>query len=134
MARKKTNKAAGMRIPAGQALQALQALQKLATADIPAQEAFDLSRLIAMLTIDPSVVATDKTRLTILKKHGVEKNGGYALPPESAPAFMAEYGPVGMALIELRVTPLPASIRAHALKGAPAMSGMDMMAMQPFFV
>jgi hypothetical protein len=131
--RKKESKPDVMQVPAGQALQALQALQKLANCDIPAMEAFELSRMLAVLTTDPGVVATDKTRFALVKKHGVEKNGGFSVPPENAAAFMAEYQPVATAIIELRAAPLPASILEHAVKSAPAMSAMDMMALQPFF-
>ena len=87
-----------LRVNAGQALVALQALQKLAGANFPAMEAFQIAKAIATLNADINVVAIDRTRHAMAKKHGVEKDGMLSVPPEKMPAFLAEYAPVADAL------------------------------------
>jgi hypothetical protein len=132
--KKKTQNTPGLRVPAGQALQALQALQKLAVVEIPAMEAFGLSRLIATLNANASVVAADRTRLAIVKKHGVEKDGNFQVPAEGMARFLTEYGPVAATVVTLDVVvPLRAAILEHALAAVPAMSAMDIAALLPFF-
>lgn len=118
----------GVCVAAGQALVALQALQKLAGANFPAMLAFQIAKAIATLTADTNVVAIDRTRHAMAKKHGVEHNGVLTVPPEKMPGFIAEYAPVADALIEVEVTPLPFSILEHA----PEMTPAELMALQPF--
>ena len=117
-----------LRVNAGQALVALQALQKLAGANFPAMEAFQIAKAIATLNADTNVVAIDRTRHAMAKKHGVEKDGMLSVPPEKMPAFLAEYGPVADASIEVDLAPLPFSILEHA----PEMTPAELMALEPF--
>jgi hypothetical protein len=118
-----------IRIKAGQAALAVQALQKLFNADFPAMEAFQLAMMTEILSTNSNVVATDKTRMAMIKKHGVEKDGNLAVPPENMGAFLEEYMPVAERFIELPIIPLPCSILEHAPKMTPA----EMMALKVFF-
>ncbi len=118
-----------LRLAAGQAIVAIQSLQKLMAAPFPAMEAFQIAKALAVLSANPNVVATDRTRLAMVRKHGVEKQGGISVPPEKLPAFLAEYGPIAEKPIDFELTPLPMAILGHA----PEMTPGDMIALEPLF-
>ena len=118
-----------LRLAAGHAIVAIQALQKLMAAPFPAMEAFQIAKALAVLSVNPNVVATDRTRLAMVRKHGVEKDGGVSVPPEKMPAFLAEYGAVAEKPVEFDLAPLPMAILEHA----PEMTPGDMVALQPLF-
>ena len=117
-----------LRVRAAHALAAIQALQKLSGANFPAMEAFQIAKTLATLTANTTLVATDKTRLAMAKKYGAEKDGMITVPPDKMLAFIADYGPVADAFVELDLARLPFSILEHA----PQMTPAEMMALQPF--
>jgi hypothetical protein len=117
-------------LPVGQLLNASTALQKLSQAVYPAKIAFAISKNIARVNSCPDVAACEAARQATIRRLGVtDDQGNVTVPPAAMAAFQAEFQPIAMGLIELDITPIPLS----ALEHAPAMSPVDMMALEPFW-
>ena len=121
-----------IKLPAGQALQALQALQRVFEARFPAKLARKIAKAIAVLSANPDIIATEKTRLVTIRKYGVEAtNGSITVPPEQLISFSEEYGPIATESIGIEMNRLPVEILDYLPDAC--MTPADMAALEPFW-
>ena len=117
-----------IKLPVGQAIEALRVLQKLAGANFPALDAYRIGRMMARMEMHPDIVAADRSRVDLIRKHGVEKDGNVSVPSEKMEDFARDYGPIAVTGVELELHRLPLEILANA----PQMTPIDMKTLEPF--
>ena len=104
----------------GKLKQADESLKKLLTADLPVQEAYKLSRVVAR--ISEELTAAEKIRNDlVMKKYGVKKDDKFAVPPEKLEEFYKEYN----TLLDVEVDIPIVKIKLDSLNGA-KLSAVDL--------
>ena len=97
-----------MQVSVAAVLQAVKVIEDLLNVPLPPKAAYRLARLAEALSREAVVI--EQRRVEIIKKYGVEAEGGWSVPAEQMPSFVDDWKPILDEVIDVAVEPLPLSV------------------------